>query len=477
MAIISESNTRKRRYGSSQVWYALTYILITTVVLLVLNISYATASQQLFYKSKQEAMTDKIQLVSSELNRLEQFTPETVAESVSPLDSLRLTRLIITDADGVALYDSMGDAAVGRCVLFSEVVAALEGNDVFVWRYQDSAMTTCASAPLLSYNQLVGSVYMMEYDTDQGEMIESLQYNVLRITLVLELVVLLFSLLFSQAFSRRIRQIMASIRIIREGDYSHRVAMGGRDELTVLGDEFNELTERLQESEQTRRQFVSDASHELKTPLAAIKLLSDSILQNEMDGDTIREFVGDIGQEADRLTRMSQKLLSLSKVDSQASDESRVTLVAPTLERVVHMVSALAVNAQVTLVPQVEQDCPIRIAEDDLYQIIFNLAENGIKYNRPGGTLTLSLSQAGGSAVLKVADSGMGIPEASLDQIFKRFYRVDKARSRQTGGSGLGLAIVHDLVVRSHGTIDVESVLGQGTVFTVTFPISQEVQP
>lgn len=452
----------------------MTYILITTAVLLVLNLSYIRASQTLFYQSKQEAMTDKLQLVSTELNRLETLDSKSVAEAVPNPDTLRLTRLVITDADGIALYDSMDSAAVGHYVLFSEVITALEGNDVFIWQYGDNAMTTRASAPLISSDQLMGSVYMIEYDTAQGEIIDSLQSNVRNITMVLELIVLAFSLLFSQAFSRRLRQIMSSIRIIRSGDYSHRVHLGGHDELTVLGEEFNGLTQRLEESEQTRRQFVSDASHELKTPLAAIKLLADSILQNDMDGETLREFVGDIGQEADRLTRMSQKLLSLSKVDSDVGSADEITFVAPTMERVVRMISALAERAQVEVIQDIPEDCPIRIGEDDLYQILFNLAENGVKYNRPGGSLTLHLLRTAAYAVLRVSDTGMGIPEEAKDQIFKRFYRVDKARSRQTGGSGLGLAIVHDLVVRNHGEIHVESTLGQGTVFTVSFPIPTE---
>ena len=156
---------------------------------------------------------------------------------------------------------------------------------------------------------------MTDYDTSQGSLIQSLEVNVLQITLVLEIIVVLFSLFFANAFSRRIRRIMHSMRIIQNGNYTHKVNMGGNDELTILGNEFNDLTERLNTSEQKRRRFVSDASHELKTPLASIKLLTDSILQNDMDMETTREFVSDIGNEAERLNRMTAKLLSLTKLD------------------------------------------------------------------------------------------------------------------------------------------------------------------
>ena len=281
----------------------------------------------------------------------------------------------------------------------------------------------------------------------------------------------MFSVLFASGFSKRLRRVLASMRIIRGGDYTHRVVMGGNDELTFLGDEFNQLTERLQVSENKRARFVSDASHELKTPLASIKLLTDSILQNDMDQDTVREFVSDIGSEADRLTRMTQKLLSLSRIESQQDGDCEITYMKPTIDRVVRMLTGLTEKNGIRLELDCKEDCPILILEDDLYQIIFNLLENGIKYNLPGGRLTVRTFRAGDNAMLQVADTGVGIPEDALGHVFERFYRVDKARSRSTGGSGLGLAIVRNMVERNQGSIQVESTLGQGSVFTVSFPI------
>jgi signal transduction histidine kinase len=263
---------------------------------------------------------------------------------------------------------------------------------------------------------------------------------------------------------------MTSMRIIQEGDYSHKVNMGGNDELTILGNEFNDLTERLNTSEQKRRRFVSDASHELKTPLASIKLLTDSILQNEMDMETVREFVGDIGNEAERLNRMTAKLLSLTKVDGQPMEEAEIIYMTPTVRRVHRMLSPVASQAGIVIDLNLEEDCPVLILEDDLYQVVFNLMENGIKYNQGGGTLSVTLKHQDENAILIIRDTGMGIPEDAVGHIFERFYRVDKARSRASGGSGLGLAIVRAIIQRNRGEIQVESRLGEGTCFTVTFP-------
>ncbi len=415
-------------------------------------------------------MIEKCQLAAAEIAGLEVLNPSTAATSVSQMGSLRVTRLLITSQAGTLMYDSLNETPPGSYVLLPEVVQALQGNDVFSWSYHDGAMQSSAAVPVYTYGTLIGCVYMMEYDVEQAALIESLQKNVFTITLILELAVIVFSLVFSTAFSQRLRRILTSMRIIREGDYSHKVVMGGQDELTFLGDEFNELTDKLQISENKRRQFVSDASHELKTPLASIKLLTDSILQNDMDMDTVREFVGDIGNEADRLNRMTQKLLSLSRIESQQDGDCEIIYMAPTVERVVRMLSGLAAHSEVTIELDLSDDCSILILEDDLYQITFNLAENGIKYNTPGGKLAISLHRQEDNAILQVADTGVGIPADAIGHIFERFYRVDKARARKSGGSGLGLAIVRSMVERNEGSIAVESVEGSGTTFTVTFP-------
>lgn len=454
----------------------MTYVVITFIVLLFLNFYCARTSQRLFYTSKEASMIEKCQLASDEISNLEVLNNATISELVDHMESLKSTRLLVTNQAGYVLYDSM-DTAVDTYALLPEILSAMGpndrggyGNDVFYWKYQGGAMDSRAATPIVYYGTIIGCVYMTEYDTAQGALILSLQKTVLQITLILEIIVTLFSLAFSATFSQRLNKIMASMRIIQKGDYSHKVIMGGNDELTVLGNEFNDLTEKLQTSEQKRSRFVSDASHELKTPLASIKLLTDSILQNDMDMDTVREFVGDIGNEADRLNRMTAKLLSLTKVDGLLDTESEIIYMAPTVHRVHRMLAPMAKQSEISIFLQLEDDSTILILEDDLYQIVFNLMENGIKYNLPGGHLYVSLKRQGDNAVLQVRDTGMGIPEEAIGHVFERFYRVDKARSRQSGGSGLGLAIVRAIVQRNRGEIQVDSMPGQGTTFTVTFP-------
>ncbi|MBE6925472.1 MAG: HAMP domain-containing protein [Ruminococcaceae bacterium] len=417
-------------------------------------------------------MIERCHFAASEIKALDIINRNTVEKAVSNMGSLRVERLLITDDKGVTIYDSSeGSNGVSSAILPDEVKQALNGNDVFTSRFDNGIMRSNAATPIMSYGTLLGCVYMTEYDVSQGALIGSLQNNILTITICLEIAIILFSLLISRAFSAKIDNLIASMHIIREGDYSKPVKIKGNDEISILGEEFNELRSRLEAMDATRRQFVSNASHELKTPLASIKLLSDSILQNDMDAETVREFVEDIGNEADRLNRMSQKLLSLSKADAKVIEPAQVICIDETAQRVVRMLTPLAQIRNIHIETSFADSCPILSNEDDLYQILFNLIENGIKYNKENGNLYIRLNRIENTAVLKIKDEGAGIPEESIPQIFDRFYRVDKARSRSTGGSGLGLSIVRDLIQKHHGRISVESAVGYGSVFTLYFPI------
>ena len=216
---------------------------------------------------------------------------------------------------------------------------------------------------------------------------------------------------------------------------------------------------------------MSDASHELKTPLASIRLLADSIVQSEnMNASTVREFVTDIGDEAARLQRTTEKLLDLSRMDDdvlfvpEPVDLKQVSVDALVLLR------PLADSRKVRMRSELEDGCVVMATVDDMFHIIFNLVENAIKYNVEGGSVLLKLRGDEETVKLSVSDTGIGIPEEDRFNIFSRFYRVDKARSREAGGSGLGLSIVHDAVQLHGGTITVGANKPQGSIFIVSFP-------
>lgn len=424
----------------------------------------------MIFESQHRSMESKAQLLSRALFQLEELSATEIRKTVQSIDELRTTRTVVSNAEGTALYDSHEEGE-GKYLLFPELSTALRGSDVFYGIYRGTAVECRMSLPLVQNGKLLGAVYLMEYNEEQGQLVSALQANVLRISIALEVGIILFSVVFSAAFSRRLRHILDSVRNMRDGDYSQKIRLRGHDELTRLGSEFNNLAERLNDSEQRRRQFVSDASHELKTPLATMKLLADSILQNEMDRETQREFVEDIEREADRLGRLTQKLLTLTKLDSAIAEEREILDAVPTVQKVLRTLRPLAELRKISMELSYEEGCVVMSVEDDLHQIVFNLVENAIKYNRDGGRVGLNLRKTENDVILTVSDNGVGIPADAVPHIFDRFYRVDKARSRAAGGAGLGLSIVYDMVQRNYGQIAVESTPDQGTRFTVTFPL------
>jgi signal transduction histidine kinase len=457
-------------FRSLQAKYALTYLCVIAVVILLLNTYPLLMAENMVYQSKESTLKRQALAIGTALGVTENLTAEGVEQAVLLLEELSATRILVTDAEGLVLYDTAETA--GRSYDAALLAAALKGYDEFGCEYLDGAIHSTAAVPVVCRGVTLGAVYLYEYDTEQAELLLSIQLNLRYMSIIICCLALLASLVLSKALTRNVGKLLAAIRTVREGEYSHRVTIKGRDELAQLAGEFNQLTGRLQTTEEARRRFVSDASHELKTPLASIRLLTDSILQTDnVDMDTVKEFVADIGEEADRLTRISEKLLTLTRLDSLPEPDQEPVELGTVVDRVAHMLRPLAEAVGVALVCQIGPDCTLLCTEDDLYQIIFNLVENAIKYNLPGGRVEVSGAHRDGQVVLEVEDTGVGIPEEDLPKIFDRFYRVDKARSRAAGGTGLGLSIVSDTVKAHGGTIAVQRREdGPGTRFTVTFP-------
>ena len=466
------SKDKGRIWDSLQFKFGLSYILIIAGVLLLLNTYPLRVSQDLVFRSKATTLQSSVSVMVYSLSGLDRLTEENVSQAMAVVEETGLSRILVTDSAGKVLYDTREtNDALGEYSFYTEIVQALLGNDVFSSSYRDGAFRSRAASPVLYQNQIIGAVYAYEYDTEQAALLEGLQGNLLRLSAGIAVVVLCLSGLLSRALTRKIGQLLTAIREVREGAYSHRAEVPGRDEIAQLAQEFNSLTDRLQTTENARRRFVSDASHELKTPLAAIRLLTDSILQTEnIDPETTREFVADIGAEAERLSRITEDLLRLTRLDSGVMEPPAVVDVLPVLEQVMRMMSLVAQEKGTELTYRSEGTCTVLASRDEIHQIIYNLTDNAVKYSPPGSTVQVSLLHRGDLVVLTVEDNGPGIPEEDLPRLFERFYRVDKARSRDAGGTGLGLAIVSDTVRKRGGTVEAGNRPGGGAVFTVRWP-------
>ena len=464
-------------FRSIQAKYALTYLLVVAAILIVLNTYPLLMAETMVFTSKESTLRRQALVISSTLAVSETLTRESVEQTMALLEEGQGTQVLVTDASGLVLYDSSTlDSRVGRYALTGEVAAALRGRDASRAEYRQGAIRTRAAVPILYHGMTLGAVCLYEYDTEQAEVLLSILSNLRYISIVICVVALVLVVLLSKTLTRNTVRLLSAIRHVREGEYSHRVESQGKDEMARLADEFNQLTHRLQTTEEARRRFVSDASHELKTPLASIRLLTDSILQNEpVDMATVREFVSDIGEEADRLTRISEHLLALTRLDGGPERRREPVELGAVVEKVAHMLTPLAQATGVSLNTRIEPACALLATEDDLYQVAFNLMENAIKYNQAGGRVDVTVRHLGGKASLVVCDTGVGIPPEDMPKIFDRFYRVDKARSRAAGGTGLGLSIARD-TARLHGG-DIKAgpnPAGKGARFEAEFPALKE---
>ena len=465
------------RRASLQVKFGLSYILVIAAVLVFMNTYPLIVSENLVVRSKQTTLQSSVSVMVTALSGLEELSEENVASAMTLVEDTGISRILVTDAAGRILYDTREtDGAVGRYGLYTEIVQALQGYDAFYADFTDGAFRSRAASPVIYRSQTIGAVYAYEYDVEQATLLLTLQKNLLRISAAVAGFVVLLSLLLSRILTRRFGVLLEAIRRVREGAYSYHAEIGGRDEISEIAEEFNSLSDRLQTTEEARRRFVSDASHELKTPLAGIRLLTDSILQTEgMDEETTKEFVTDIGREAERLSRITENLLRLTRLDSGVVQQPYPVAVGPVLERVERMLNMVAAEKGVTISGQASEDAVALATDDDVHQVLYNLMENGIKYSaQENGFVRAEARAEDGRVVITVTDNGIGIPDEDLPHVFDRFYRVDKMRSREVGGTGLGLSIVKDTIENRGGTITAgHGPEGVGTVFTVTLPLAE----
>ena len=332
----------------------------------------------------------------------------------------------------------------------------------------------CASA-LLSDDEIIGALVYASPIQDMMQRVFSLQDRMVLYFLIAAVIAMVIALVFSRILTRPIVSLTRSIQRMGRGDFSTRVPVTGSGEIRRLSETFNTMSEKLEMLDQSRNQFVSNASHELKTPLATMKILLESIIyQPDMDSDMRSEFLTDINKEIDRLNMVIVDLLTLVSMDSKTMRLNRTSfslaqLVTDTAGRLKLVLDQRNQDLKMNL----SDRCEMYADNAKLTQVVYNLMENASKYTQEGGTIRVRLIRSGRDAILTVSDNGPGIPKEDQAHIFDRFYRVDKARSRETGGTGLGLSIVHQMVLMHGGTVSVESEEGNGSTFTVELPLHQ----
>jgi len=283
------------------------------------------------------------------------------------------------------------------------------------------------------------------------------------------------SLLFTRSVIAPVRAMSFAAQRIADGRYDERVNVKGADELAQLASRFNQMAEKLNQIESMRRRLIGDVSHELRTPLTAIKGSMEGLMDGVLPANN--ETYQQIHAEADRLNRLVDDLQELSRVEARAYQlDIRSVDVSTLVHTVTKRLAPHAESKRILLDLELAPDLPHVLADEDrAVQVLTNLTGNALQYTPEGGRITISAKRIDHEVQIAVQDTGIGIPPEHLSNIFDRFYRVDKSRSRQSGGgSGIGLTIARALVEAHGGRIWVESKGdGLGSIFTFTLPIAK----
>ena len=287
-------------------------------------------------------------------------------------------------------------------------------------------------------------------------------------------VALLISLFMAYLIPRPLKQLNRRLKQVSEGHLDEKIELESSTEITDLTDTLNQILSKIQVLENSRQEFVSNVSHELKTPITSMKVLADSLLaQENVPAEMYREFMTDIAGEIDRENKIITDLLTLVRLDKQAEDLNIETVnINELLELLLKRIRPIAAKRNIEIVFESMREVLAEVDEVKLSLAFTNLIENAVKYNIDDGWVRVTLDADHRFFYVKVSDSGIGIPEESQEQVFERFYRVDKSHSREIGGTGLGLAITRNAILMHKGAINLYSRPGEGTTFTVRIPLA-----
>jgi two-component system, OmpR family, sensor kinase len=402
-------------------------------------------------------------------------------------------RLLVLDKNGKVQADSYGELN-GTRISFPEVYSILAKGELVDYGVHALGSTGGAASSGLLFARMPGRTWV-GYSTSgivsaadvigvlllvspvQEMMLNlyRLQDQMILIFVIVAGISLLCSLIFTRVITRPIAALTRGIQRMSKGDFSSRVQARGSGELKHLATTFNSMSEKLESLDQARNLFVSNASHELKTPLATMKILLESLIyQPDMEQGLRTEFMADINKEIDRLSSIVTDLLTLVQADSHNMKLTRENMsLAAVVKEVSHRLKTLSDKKGQSVTLALQDDCDMYADKSKLQQVIYNIMENAVKYTQDGGQIRVLLQRTGRDAILTVSDNGPGIPKDNLVHVFDRFYRVDKARSRESGGTGLGLSIARQLVLLHDGNIRAESEEGKGATFIVELPLHQ----
>ena len=406
-------------------------------------------------------------------NYMNDSSSQDVNSKLELLSNVYDGRILLVDRDYRIIKDTYG-VDEGKTLISTMVIKCFKGEEAS--RYNSKTQKIEMALPVKSpeVKQLQGAMLISFSSNEIAENILELEQKSLLITGIIIVLAVLLGYVLSTVLVKPFARVTKSIEDLTDGYQNEEISVPDYTETALITDAFNKMLSRMKILDESRNEFVSNVSHELKTPLTSMKVLADSLVgQENVPVELYQEFMQDIAAEIDRESKIITDLLTLVKLDKKASNMNiELVNINELLDMILKRLHPIAAKRNIELILEGFRPVDAEIDETKLSLAISNLVENAIKYNKDEGWVRVSLNADHKYFYVTVTDSGLGIPEESIDHIFERFYRVDKSHSTEIEGTGLGLAITRSAIMMHHGAIRVKSQVGEGTTFSVRIPLT-----
>ena len=478
LVISSRIKKTKKKNGflySMRLWLVVALIAVTISPLFIMRLVALNNIEAQLRTRRVGELSNYALILSNQIVRSNYFKGENmeiVHADMNQSATMYNGRILILDNHYNIIKDTYSTLD-GLISISNETIQAMGGESVKNYNKEDGMLELAVPITTEDKSQILGVILFYSSTLDIQKTCDSIGRSYNGITTALVGLCFLLSLVIANLFTKPLKRVANSIDRMAEGHFDEEIHLRGFSEIKTISDSFNMMLKKMQKVENSRQEFVSNVSHELKTPITSIKVLADSLnMQENVPNEVYKEFMQDIVVEIDRENQIINDLLALVKMDKAVAELniSQVN-VNDMLEMILKRLRPIAAKRNIELVFESFRQVSAECDEVKMNLAFTNLVENGIKYNVAGGWVKVSLDADHKYFYVKVTDSGIGIPKEYQDQIFERFYRVDKARSRETGGTGLGLAITKNIILMHDGAIKVVSKEDEGSTFVVRIPL------
>lgn len=456
-----------------RIFHKLILIIIGSILVtvLVLNLTGTYLYRGYFLQERQDAMVEEGRSIAHAMGRrVDHLTSD---DQFSLATSATNNSIYIYDSEGTMRLLPPEDRRKGLPPNQEFVQATLEGIEQIPVAKPRDPETMQVGIPIKRGGKVIGAVVV------QGLALDRHFGGVDRLLIISGVIAIActstLAFFLSRSIARPLQEMSIAVRRMAKGDFSRKVKVRAQDEVGELAVAFNQMADELSELEAMRSQFVAHASHELRSPLTSIRGFVGAILDGTIPMETARPFLERIHKESERLGKLVDELLDLARLENQPSEvshESGETMLATVVQDAVATLTPLLEDKGLVLQMELDEVC-VQAPAERVTQVVINLLSNAIRFSKQGGPITLRVQQVDSMGRVEILDRGIGIPTEEIDRVWERFYKVDQARTTDTGGTGLGLSIAKRIVELLDGEIGLESTWGVGTTAWFTLPVTK----